>query len=336
MKSRADILFFIITLLAILIFFGLNLSLGDVELNLNEILSILGGGTVENPVASYIVEDRLNRSLTAIAAGGGLGVAGLVLQVFFRNPLAGPGVLGVTSGASLGVAAVLLGGVTMASFIGSLGIILAGVIGAIGILFLLLLVSRFIYNSITLLVVGLMFSYFTSAIINVLFLWASETSTRAYVVWGFGSFEGMLNWDLMIFLLIITIIFLASFLLVKPLNALVIGTHYASSLGIDIKRVRILIILITGILAAIVTVYCGPVGFIGIAVPQLVRELVRSTNHAVILQAVFLGGGLLALLADFLVRMSGNMLPLNTVTALIGAPIIIWVIIKMNAKNARA
>lgn len=333
MKVRSDIPLIGLLILGIIILFWMNLLFGDVRMNTEDVFNLLTGGTAENSAWSYIVESRLYRSLVAVLAGGALGISGLILQVFFRNPLAGPGVLGITSGASLGVAVVILGGLTMGSVLGNVGIILAGIIGAVVVLFLLLFISKYIRNSVTLLVAGLMFGYFTAALINVLFLWANETDTREYVVWGLGSFEGLSSTELAIFSSLIIVLSFFCFLLVKPLNALVAGTAYAASLGINVKSTRLLIILITGILAAIVTVYCGPVGFIGIAVPQLIRVLVKSKNHAVILPAVFIAGSFLALGADFIVRMSSNTLPLNTVTAIVGAPIIVWVIIKMNRIN---
>lgn len=334
MKKKSDILMITAIIALIMLCFWLNLIVGDVKIEASAVIHLLGGGEVENPAWAFIVESRLNRSIVALLAGGALGVSGLVLQVFFRNSLAGPGVLGITSGASFGVALVVLGGATMSTFSGSMGIILAGIIGAMVVLVLLLLLSRFIQNSITLLVTGLMFSYFTSALINILYLWANEADTRAYIVWGLGSFEGLTNQDLLTFGLIIMITLLFTFTLIKPLNALVTGVDYAASLGVNIKRTRILIIMITGVLAALVTVYCGPIGFIGIAVPQLIRYAIKSTNHAIIIPAVFLGGGFLALFSDMLVRLSSNHLPLNTVTALIGAPIIIAVIVNLNRRNA--
>lgn len=334
MKRLSDIPLLIALLLLIAVLFVMNLSFGDVAIKIGDVIHLLGGGEVENTASSYIVESRLYRSVAAIGAGGALAVSGLILQVFFRNPLAGPSVLGVTSGASLGVAAVILGGVSMGSVWGSMGIIGAGIIGAIGVLLLLLFISRFIKNAVTLLVAGLMFGYFTSALINILFLWANEMNTREYVIWGLGSFDGFRSSELLIFWMIILVVFFFSFVLVKPLNALVTGTDYASSLGVNIKSARFIIIIVTGILAAVVTVYCGPVSFVGIAVPQLARIVVRSKNHAVIMPLVFFAGGCLALLADFVVRMSSNSLPLNTVTALIGAPIVVWVIVKMNRTHA--
>ena len=215
--------------ITVVMLFLLNLNFGPVKIPFADIFGILGGGQVENDSWSFIVESRLNRSMVAIAGGGALAVAGLILQVFFRNPLAGPGVLGITSGASLGVAIVLLGGLSYASVIGSFGVIFAGIIGALLVLFLLLFISRYINNAVTLLVVGLMFGYFTSAFINVLFLWANQSDTREFVIWGLGSFEGLSSSETGLFLILILLIVLLSFVLVKPLNALVLGGEYAKS-----------------------------------------------------------------------------------------------------------
>lgn len=330
---KNDIFLLIILFCGVILLCLLNILNGDVAIGLHDVIKLLSGGAVDNPSWSYIIENRLNRSIVAVFAGGALGVSGLILQVFFRNPLAGPGVLGITSGASLGVAIIVLGGASFGSTWGNIGIVIAGLLGALGVLFLLLIIARFIQNSVTLLVAGIMFGYFTSAFINVLILWADKTETRDYNVWSLGSFEGLSSFDVGLFTSIIGFGFILTFLLIKPLNALVAGNNAAASLGINIKQTRNLIILITGVLASIVTVYCGPVGFIGIAVPQFIRVLVKSKNHAIVLPLVFLGGGLLAILADFTVRMSSNALPLNTVTAIIGAPIIIWVIINLNRKN---
>lgn len=276
----------------------------------------------------------MNRSIAAVFAGAALALSGIILQVYFRNPLAGPGVLGITSGASLGVAFVVLGGAGVGSFLGQFGVISAGIFGAILVLLLLLFVSKYVQNSVTLLVMGLMFGYFTSAIINVLFLWANLDETRAYVIWGLGSFEGILTEDLWILCGTIFLAILISLLLVKPMNALVLGTEYASSLGINLKKTKYLVIILTGVLAAMVTVYCGPISFIGVAVPQLVRLIWSSKNHLIQIPATLILGSILALLADLTVRISGNSLPLNTVTALIGAPVIIYTIIKLNKKIA--
>jgi iron complex transport system permease protein len=334
LPNRNDIFVLTIGLLVLVMLFAVNLYIGDVAISWGDIFSLLTGNTAGNESWPYIVESRLNRTVMAIGAGSVLALSGLILQVYFRNPLAGPDVLGISSGASLGVAAVILGGLSVGSFIGNLGIILSGICGAFVVLGLLLVVSRFIHNAVTLLVVGLMFGYFTSAIINILFLWADLADTREYVVWGLGSFEGVQNAEMSVFLIVGAVIIFVSFFLVRPLNALVLGPEYAASLGINLAGTRLLIIVITGVLAGLVTVYCGPVSFIGVAVPQLVRMLVRSKNHALMIPAALLFGAGLALLADIVVRMSGNQLPLNTVTALIGAPLIIYTIIKMNSRLA--
>ncbi|MBK9193028.1 MAG: iron ABC transporter permease [Crocinitomicaceae bacterium] len=281
-----------------------------------------------------MIESRLFRSIAALFAGAALSLCGIVLQVYFRNPLAGPGVLGITSGASLGVAFVILGGLQATSLLGNLGIISAGIIGAMLVLLLLLSVSAFVSNPVTLLVLGLMFSYFISAIVNVLFLWANLDDTRQYVLWSLGSFDGISGQGILILVSSVLLLTLFSVLLIKPLNALVLGTEYAASSGVNIKKTRWLVISVTGILAAVVTVYCGPVSFIGVAVPQMIRLITKTKNHAFQIPAVLILGSLLGLLSDLIVRISGNSLPLNTVTALVGAPVIIYTIIRLNKRVA--
>jgi iron complex transport system permease protein len=314
----------------------LNLSFGDGGVPVSETFSILSGGAAENDTWSFIVEHRLNRSVVAIMAGGALAVSGLILQVFFRNPLAGPGVLGVTSGASLGVALIVMGGVTLSSVLQSSAIVIAGIIGAFSVLLLLLFLSKYIRNQITLLVVGLMIGYFVSALVNILFLAASETETRAYVIWGLGSFEKLSSLEVLIFGLVISLFVLFSLMLSKSLNALVLGEDYAKSLGVNMKLLRLSIVLVTSVLAAVVTVYCGPISFIGIAVPQLIVLVLKSRNYSWFIPICFLGGAFLGLASDLIVRWSDNSLPLNTVTAIIGAPIIIWTIVKLNHQFAKS
>ncbi|MGV6861595.1 MAG: FecCD family ABC transporter permease [Putridiphycobacter sp.] len=310
--------------------FLLSLNIGEIHLSLKETLNLIFGGKTENVSNAFIVEARLNRSIMAVIGGSALAVSGLILQVFFRNPLAGPGVLGISSGVSLGVAIVILGGLTFADLSSSIGIVTAGLLGALLILSILMLVSKYIYHSVTLLIVGLMLSYFTSAFVNTLYHWANSDQTRQFVVWGLGSFEGVQSKVIGVILPIILLTYGALFALVKPLNALVLGEQYAKSLGINIKSTKIWIIIITSILTSIITVYCGPVAFVGIAVPQIVRQLVPHNSHLITIPLTLLIGAIFALFADILIRFSGNILPLNTVTSLIGAPIIVWTIIKMN------
>ncbi len=310
----------------------LSLRIGPVNLSTADIWDVLSNHALSNPTYQYIVESRLNRTLVALLAGAGLSIAGLVLQVFFRNPLAGPGVLGISSGASLGVAVVLLGGLTLQNMSGYTLTLTAGFIGAIGILLLLLLMSKYVHQMVTLLVIGLMMSYFSSAILNVLYQWADKESTRDFVLWGLGSFEGLSSNDLNVFAIVISISLILTFALVKPLNALSLGIDYARSFGIDIKAVRIQIILITGILTAVVTVFCGPIGFLGMAVPQLSRQLSKSQNYLFIMPLTIILGAILALVSDIFVRLFDEGIPLNTATSLIGAPIIIWVIFRLNKR----
>ncbi len=333
--AKADKIFGILLMLAITLLVFVNLIIGEAEIPNSAIFAILGGDASDNPVWPYIVENRLHRSITAVLAGGGLAVSGLILQVFFRNPLAGPGVLGVTSGASLGVGVVILGGISLSAQYGAWLHIVAGLIGALSVLALLMFLSQFIRSAITLLVIGLMLVFLTSAIIDVLYLWANETNTRSFVVWGLGSFEGLSQLDLLSLASFVIIPFAGALFLVKPLNALLLGPDYAASVGTKLKQTRLLIICITGIIAASITVYCGPISFIGIAVPQLVRRIIRTPNHAILLPIVFLAGAFLGISADLIVRLTANLLPLNTVTALIGAPVIIWTIIKLNKSYAQ-
>ncbi|UKN01818.1 iron ABC transporter permease [Paracrocinitomix mangrovi] len=334
MNFKRDIIIIVTVIVLIVLLFVSNLYLGDADIPLGDVFSILSGGNAENEAWSYIVEYRLNRSIIAVFGGGALAISGLILQVFFRNPLAGPGVLGITSGASLGVALVILGGGAFVNALGGTAVLLFGALGAIGVLFLLLFLSKYIKNQVTLLVIGLMISYFTSAFVNMLYLWSNQEQTREFVIWGLGSFEGLSSNQVLAFTSTIVVFLALSILMIKGLNALVLGEDYARSLGIDLKLQKTLMIVVTSVLAAVVTTYCGPISFIGIAVPQLIRIGVKNNNHAFMLPAAFLGGALLGLTADIIVRSVGNALPLNTVTALIGAPIIIWTIIKMNKRLA--
>ncbi len=312
--------------------FALNLVTGPEKIPTGVVLDLLSGGTADNPAWSFIVESRLNRSYVALASGGALALAGLILQGYFRNPLAGPDVLGISSGASLGVALVVLGGLSLTTLSGGLALVLSGIGGALLMMILLLSVSRFIRSSVTLLVAGLMFGYFSGAIINVLFQLADQHETRAYVVWTLGSFEVFNHNEGLLYLCAILICSMLSLFVSKALNALVLGNEYASSSGISLGRTKLLVIGITGLLAGIVTVYCGPVSFIGVAVPQLVRMAMKSRNHLLMIPAAFILGGFLAIASDIIVRLSGGSLPLNTVTAMVGAPVIIWTLIKMNRR----
>jgi len=330
-KKQDIILIFGISILLIILSIW-SLSVGDVSISFSNIVSILKGEVAENISWSYIIEGRFNRTLMALLGGGALSVTGLVLQVFFKNPLAGPGVLGISSGVTLGVAVVVLGGFSMVGFGANLTLVLSGLIGAFIILAILMFVAKFIRHSVTLLIVGLMLSYFTSALVSALYHWADLEQSRQFIVWGLGSFNGVststIQWVLpLVVLSIASLIFI-----IKPLNAFALGEDYAKSVGINIKRIKTIIIIVSSLLTAVITVYCGPVAFIGIAVPQIVRGLSASRSHQIILPLAVVFGALFALTADLLIRFSGNSLPLNTITSLIGAPIIVWTIIRMNRR----
>ena len=309
-----------------------SLFAGEIKLEWNDFKNYFTNHPTANIGYQYIIESRLTRTIVAVFAGAALALAGLVLQVFFRNPLAGPGVLGISSGASLGVAAVVLGGLNFQGFTGYSTSVLAGFVGAISVLMLLILAAKYIKQSVTLLVLGLMIGYFTSAILNVLYQWADAESTREFVIWGLGSFEGIYGNALLFFILFVGVGIIITFCFIKPLKALTLGVEYAQTIGVNMRNLKWFIIVITGLLTAIVTVFCGPIGFLGIAVPQLVRMLSKSQNHNVLLPLCLLLGAILALVSDIFIRVFDGNIPLNTATSLIGAPIIVWTIIKMNKR----
>lgn len=335
MKIKRDY-YIILLALALLIFLVIaNIFLVGVAIPSSNIWSILSGdNSGSESTWPYIVESRLFRSFVGLVGGGSLAVAGLILQVYFRNPLAGPGVLGISSGASLGVAVVIMGGYSIGLQSEHLSQLTAGILGATAVLTTILFISKYIRNYITLLVVGLMLGYFVSAIVNLLFLNADEIETRAYVVWGLGSFAGLNKAEFIWFLIIGLATVISALFMSKALNAFVLGEDYAKSMGINQKKVRLFVIAITSIQAALVTVFCGPISFIGVAVPQMVRQLFLSTNYRFLIPTCFLLGAILGVLSDVIMRMFDNTLPLNTITALIGAPIILYTIIKLNRRVA--
>lgn len=333
MSLKRDIALLLGISILLILLFVWSLTVGEVGIPFTDITNIINGGKGENDAWSFIVEDRLNRTIIALLAGGALSVTGLILQVFFRNPLAGPGVLGISSGVTLGVALVVLGGFTFNGFGAEFSLIISGLLGALLILFVLMYVSKFIRHSVTLLIVGLMLSYFTSAFVSALYHWADLEQSRQFIVWGLGSFEGVKTASLIWIAPFILVIMSILVLLIKPLNAFSLGEDYAKTLGVNIKTTKILIIIISSLLTALVTVYCGPVAFIGIAVPQIVRGFTKSKSHQMIIPLAIVFGALFGITSDLIVRLSGNLLPLNTITSLIGAPIIVWTIIRMNKRR---
>jgi len=325
-------------LVFILILFFLNLVLGSVGIPWGAIWNIFWGSQ-EEPVTwqNIVWKSRLPQAVTALVAGAGLSVSGLQMQTVFRNPLAGPSVLGISSGASMGVAFVILlsgqiGGVALSrlGFIGEIAMTISAIIGSLSVMALIVYVSQRVKGNVTLLIIGVMIGYVANAIIGVLKFFSDEEDIRAYVIWGLGSFSRVSGNQMMLFVCIMAVLIPLSFLLIKTLNLLLLGDGYARNLGLNIKRARLLVITSAGILIAIVTAYCGPITFLGLAVPHLCRAIFQSSDHRVLMPGVVLTGAALALFCNLIARMPGfeGALPVNSVTALIGAPIVASVLFR--------
>lgn len=321
-----------------LLAFLLSLSFGSVRIPLEQVLTILLGGQAERASWTTIVYDfRLPKALTAALAGAALGVSGLQMQTLFRNPLADPFILGISSGASLGVALVVLSvGVASSNLlavtdlIGNLSLAAAASIGAGVVLMLVLALAQRVQSSVTLLILGLMIGYITSAIVSLLLYFSIAERIQAYIAWSFGSFGGVTWGRMQVLAPAVGIGLLLAFILTKSLNALLLGEAYARSLGVDIRRARTGIVASSALLAGTVTAFCGPIAFLGIAIPHLCRALLRSADHRVLIPACIMVGATTALLADLCAQAPGMsvVLPLNAITALIGAPTVVWIILR--------
>jgi iron complex transport system permease protein len=291
----------------------------------------MGAGSESEIWTNIVISSRLPQVLTAIVAGAGLAVSGLQMQTVFRNPLAGPSVLGISNGSALGVAFVVLlsgkiGGVALSrlGYLGDAAMSVAAIVGALAVMLLIVWISQKVKGNVTLLIIGVMIGYLANAIIGVLKFLSPEEDVKSFVVWGLGSFSRVSGDEMVLFVVLMCILLPISFLLVKPMNMLLLGERYAANLGLDVQRARMLIIVCSGVLVAIVTAYCGPIMFIGLAVPHLARALFRTSDHRVLLPATALCGAALALVCNFIARMPGfeGALPVNSVTALVGAPVI--------------
>ena len=324
--------------IALGVFFLLNLLLGSVPIPLRAICEMLLGSE-EQPVVwqNILWKSRVPQALTALVAGAALSVSGLQMQTVFRNPLADPSVLGVSAGASLGVAFVVLlsgavGGVALSrlGYLGEIALSVAAILGSLSVLALIVFISTKVKGNVTLLIIGVMIGYVANAIIGVLKFLSVEEDIRAYVIWGLGSFARVSGDQMLLFVTLMTLLIPLSFLLIKTMNLLLLGSNYARNLGLNIHRARLLVILSAGILVAIVTAYCGPIMFIGLAVPHLARAIFRSSDHRVLMPATVLIGATLALACNLIARMPGfeGALPLNSVTALIGAPVVASVLFR--------
>ena len=317
---------------SILVLMFLNLVLGSVSIPLKSVWNIICG-LGDEPVTwqNIVWKSRLPQALTALVAGAGLAISGLQMQTVFRNPLAGP------SGASMGVAFVVLlsgslGGVALSKlgFMGEIALSIAAVIGSLSVMALIVYVSQKVKGNVTLLIIGVMIGYVANAVIGVLKFFSVEEDIRAYVIWGLGSFSRVSGNQMMLFVAIMAILIPLSFLLIKTLNLMLLGDGYARNLGLNIKRARLLVITSAGVLTAIVTAYCGPVIFLGLAVPHLCRAIFQTSDHRVLMPAVLFAGAALALVCNLVARMPGfeGALPVNSVTALIGAPVVASVLFR--------
>ena len=327
----------ILLALIVLLLIAANILVGSVHIPASDILSILTGDTEGiRPSWQYIIlQSRLPQAITATLAGGALAVSGLMLQTAFRNPLADPGIFGISSGAGLGVALVMLflGGSITAGTValsGFVAILAAAFLGAMAVMLVIFFFSGLVRSSVMLLIVGIMIGYVSSSAVTLLNFFATDEGVKSYVVWGMGSFGSVSMRMMPAFASITLLSLLCALLLIKPLNALLLGERYAENLGINVVRVRNWLLVVTGLLTAVVTAFCGPIAFIGLAVPHVARMLLTTDNHRTLLPATILMGSVTALVCNLLcvIPGEGGVIPLNAVTPLLGAPVIIYVILK--------
>ena len=320
--------------LVVMVLFTLNLLLGSVSIPAGDVVSILlGDETAKASWQFIILESRLPQAITATLCGAALAVSGLMLQTAFRNPLAGPSVFGVNSGAGLGVALVMLflgGGLSVGSvsITGFAAILLAAFVGAMTVMAIIFFFSTLVRNSVMLLIIGIMIGYISNSAISLLNFFATDEGVKSYMVWGMGSFGGVSMANMPVFAIVTLAGLFGALLLIKPLNALMLGDRYAENLGVNILRVRNWLLIVTGLLTAITTAFCGPVAFIGLAVPHIARLLLTTDNHRQLLPATLLCGSVVVLVCNLICYLPGEsgVIPLNAVTPLIGAPVIIYVI----------
>ena len=320
-----------------IVLFILNLFVGSVTVPIDDIIKVLLKENNDNTLSVIIFNYRLPQVLTALLAGAALAVAGLLMQTLFRNPLADPSMLGISSGASLGVGIVILltgaiSGTAVSSFgwWSTIGVSLAAFIGAVLVLFVMLVFSSRMKNMTTLIIIGLMIAYLAGSITDILKFFSLKEDIHAFVIWGMGSFSGVGTSKMPVFAVSIIIGLIVTFFLSKNLNILLLGEMYAENLGLNIRKNSVVIILVSGYLTAIVTAYCGPIAFVGLAMPHIARFLFKSSDHRLLIPATMLIGMEMALICNLIARMPGfdGNLPVNAVTAFIGAPVVISVILK--------
>jgi iron complex transport system permease protein len=337
--SRQKIFIFSALALLLICFFVLDIFLGSVSLRIVDVLKAV----FQNPdseTGTIILKFRLPKAITALIVGMALSISGLQMQTLFRNPLAGPYVLGVSSGASLGVAIVILGfsGIITTANLQNLGnwiLVASAWAGAGAVMLLILFISARIRDIMTILILGIMLASGISAIVSIMQYFSNETMLKAYVIWTMGSLGNLSAGQLKVLIISVTAGVFLSIVSIKMLNALLLGESYAASIGLNVRLSRIVIFTCTSVLAGSVTAFCGPIGFIGIAVPHIARNLFRTSDHIILVPGSLLIGGIIMLLSDLISQLPGSesVLPVNSVTSLIGIPVIIWIILR-NKRNS--
>lgn len=328
-KSKILILSF-----AVLLLFCANIIWGAVHIPVHRLYAILTGVETSGPMAFVVLNSRVPQAVTALLAGGALGVAGLVLQTTFRNPLAGPSVLGISSGASLGVALVILGfglrGSAMQIGTGiNLSVTAGALIGSLAVMGVLIILSMAVRGDLMLLIAGMMIGYLTSAIVSLLSSLATAQGIQGYVMWGLGTFGDVSNARLPFFATVTVLSLAATMMMAKPLDLLLLGDNYARNLGVNIKATRAGLLLCAGLLTGVVTAFCGPITFIGMSMPHLARFWLKSDSHRILLPASLLWGAIMALACNVVSTIPENsVLPINALTSVVGVPIIIWVMVR--------
>lgn len=341
-RSRVGLMLGILTVIITVIFL-LDLIFGSVKIPFDKVFAILSGGEVKASWNYIVLNFRLPKALTAIFVGAGLSVTGLMMQTLFRNPLAGPFVLGISSGASLGVALMVMASAivpaffgAVSAFLGSWALVVAAVVGASLVFMLVALASIRISDSVSLLIIGIMFGSITGAVVNILQYFSDPEQIQSFIVWTFGSLAGVTWNEMQVMGPIVFVGLILAFLLIKPLDALLLGENYARGVGISVNRTRIAVIISTALIAGTLTAFTGPIAFVGVAVPHIARAIFRTASHKVLMPAVVLIGSAIMLTCDIFSQLPGNQntLPINSVTALFGGPVVIWVI--MRSRNVKA
>ncbi|MGK0412798.1 MAG: iron complex transport system permease protein [Polaribacter sp.] len=336
MEQKSYTKHFILLSVLLVILFFMNISLGSVSIPTQEIINFLTGNSTSKESWNIILFNfRIPKAITAILVGSGLSISGLLMQTLFRNPLAGPFVLGISSGASLGVALLILGssvfgGFFLTSSVSNWSLPIASSLGAFLVLSAVIIAANKVRNTMSILIIGLMFGSLTSAVISVLAYFSEATQIQQYLFWSFGSL-GNLSWnEISVFIIIYILGLSATLTIIKPLNSFLLGENYAKSLGINIKKSRIIILLITSVLTGVITAFSGPIAFVGLAVPHIARMFFTTSNHKILIPATAIIGALILLICDAIAQLptSEFTLPINAITSLFGAPVVIWLLMR--------